>query len=458
MKKIFIVAAVCTLAAGCSETEKLSVNAPSADSRDIRLSVGVGDMQTRAGYTGDNLDAFQLIIDNKDNADYSCNLRMQKTDGAWNAADGASLTWNPAAPEVTVYAVAPAMDGVVPSESLVMDIPSDQSSEDVLKSADFLLAKKNVDFAATDGQIALTLEHKLSRLVISSTAEVNNVKVNGAILRGTCDLTAEAPSVTAASDAEVSSVTPLKNADGTYECILLPQSTSGMTVTYTKDGSDYEFRVADGQLEAGASYTASLKVAESKIIEIELDRSGWAVTGKFDEREWDEQSHFRHLLDGDCSTFFESDWSGEDDAYDTPVILVIDTRTVQNFSKVGIMHRAADFSHNYKLEFYVSSDDRTWWNFDHDAYWEGKTSSGVGDKSVFDGWKTDTNWETMEGWEQVCPEVTMSSLKNPEIEYFNLDSSKSGRYFIIRCPKGGRPYRPLEFAEIYLYRNETVVE
>jgi F5/8 type C domain len=456
MKKIFIVAAVCALAAGCSQTEKLPVNATSADSRDIRLSVGVGDMQTRAGYTGDNLDAFQLIIDNKDNADYSCNLRMQKTDGAWNAADGASLTWNPAAPEVTVYAVAPAMDGVVPSESLVMDIPSDQSSEDVLKSADFLLAKKNVDFAATDGQIALSLEHKLSRLVISSTAEVNNVKVNGAILRGTCDLTAEAPSVTAASDAEVSSVTPLKNADGTYECILLPQSTSGMTVTYTKDGTDYEFRVADGQLEAGASYTASLKVAENKIIEIELDRSGWAVTGKFDEREWNTPSNFKHLFDGDVETYWTSDWNGPN-ACDQPVILVIDTKKEQTFSKVGIIHRAADFIHDCRLEFYVSSDEKTWWNFDHDAYWTGKTE-GV-ERRDFDGWKTETNWSTQEGWEKVGGEVTMSNLPNPQIEYISLDDSKSGRYFIIKCPEGGRGLRDmLEFAEIYLYRNETVVE
>ncbi|MDE7128577.1 MAG: fimbrillin family protein, partial [Bacteroidales bacterium] len=330
MKKIFIVAAVCALSIGCSQTEKLPVNNPLEGRRDIRLTVGVDGLLTRAGHTGDNLDAFQLIIDNKDNADYSCNLRMQKTDGDWNAAGGASLTWNPAAPEVTVYAVAPAMDGIVPAESIAIDIPSEQNSEDVLKSADFLLAKKHVDLAAAGGQIALTLEQKLSRLVISSSADVQNVKVNGVFLHGTCDLTAETPLVAVAADAEVSSVTPLKNADGSYECILLPQSTSGMTITYSYAGSDYEFRFADALLEAGASYTVALKAVENRIIEI--DRTGWTVTGKYEERrelpEWHNgivQTLLTNIVDKDLATFWESDWSGGN-AKDIPPILVIDTK------------------------------------------------------------------------------------------------------------------------------------
>lgn len=446
MKRFFIVAAACAMAAGCSQTEKLSVNAPSADSRDIRLSVGVGDMQTRAGYTGDNLDAFQLIIDNKDNADYSCNLRMQKTDGAWNAADGASLTWNPDAPGVTVYAVAPAMDGVNLAESLTIDVPDDQSTEDKLKSADFLLAKKNVDLAATEGQIALTLEHKLSRLVIAG--EVYNVKVNGAILHGTCDLTAEVPSVTVASDAEVSSVTPLKNADGTYECVLLPQSTSGMTITYTKYGAEYEFKFAESQLQEGKSYPVSLKVMPDNTVM--LDRTGWTVTGKYCEYESDGRGYFRYMLDGDPETFWESDWNGPN-AIDLPEIVVIDTGKEQSFDKVGLMNRAGEDGHNYNVEFYVSTDDKTWWNFDHEQW----RLNGGNDKSdpALAAWKTETNWETQTNWIQVGS-ATMKNLHSSDMERFDIDGSKQGRYFIIKVTSNGNRGMA-EFAEIYLYRKNA---
>lgn len=50
MKKIFLSAAVIGLLASCSQTEGLSVDNSTADSRRIQLSVGVGDLQTRAGY------------------------------------------------------------------------------------------------------------------------------------------------------------------------------------------------------------------------------------------------------------------------------------------------------------------------------------------------------------------------------------------------------------------------
>ena len=450
MKKIFILAAFCGLYAGCTQAELPDNVDNIAGDNSIRLNVVI-DGETRAGWTGENLDTFQLIIDNKTDSDYSCNLLMRKTDGVWAAADGAALKWNPEAAEATVYAFAPAKEGVNPAEVLAVEIPADQSSEEAVKAADFLLGRRDVDFSATDGALDITLEHKLSRLVIKSAAGITNVKVNGAVLRGTCDLASEIPAVTPAAGGEAGSIIPL-NTGNAYECILMPQSTAGLTVSYTVGSTEYEFKFEEGRLEPGMSYPVALKYHRP----VALDRTGWAVTGKFEEREWGNNVRFSYVLDGDFNTYLETDWNGPNSC-DQPVLLVIDTKEEQNFTNAGIMLRNEDSGrHNYTLEFYVSSDDRTWWNFDHDTVWEGITAEI--NRSLFNGWKSDTNWESQENWTKVGGPVTLSDLRNPEVEYIDLDGSKSGRYFIIKCPQGGRGERDiLEIAEVYLCRGTELV-
>ncbi len=397
-------------------------------------------------------------------------------DGAWTALEGGSdLVWPESYDEpVTYSAWYPATAGVSFSSFI---LPADQSAYEGISSADFMTCTKEIWEKPSDCVLPLELDRQTARVIINITGIEEKMGEVTAV-----EITSMYSAISPANlEGPVKAVRAYKVAADKYAALVIPgtgvsgevfvkvTTSQGGTVNISdiKDavaGKSYTYDVYIGSRDATISdpavsdWTGGTLDGSTFITKtIALDRSGWSVTGKFDEREWNEPSHFRHLLDGDGSTFWESDWSGENDAYDTPVILVIDTKAVQSFSKIGLMNRNTDYDndkHHYRLEFYVSTDDRTWWNFDHDAFWEGKTSSGVGDKSVFDGWKTETNWETMEGWEQVCPEVTMASLHNPEIEYFNLDSSKSGRYFIIRCPKGGRPLRPLEFAEIYLYRTE----
>ena len=109
MKKIFLSAAVIGLLASCSQTEGLSVDNSTADSRRIQLSVGVGDLQTRAGYNSENLEQFQLIIDNPGNVEYNYNILMQKGDDGWNTSSGEALMWDPNTPNITVCAFAPAL-------------------------------------------------------------------------------------------------------------------------------------------------------------------------------------------------------------------------------------------------------------------------------------------------------------------------------------------------------------
>lgn len=233
------------------------------------------------------------------------------------------------------------------------------------------------------------------------------------------------------------------------------QKTGDLFITFTGAKLDWGDYVLPIRIDSEPVASSPEKNMHMLVIHHSSD---WEITGKFDEREWDCKSHFSHLLDGDASTFWLSDWNGPN-AIDQPVILVIDTKTSQSFSKVGFIHyhdpdpnkAEIEDNHNYTLEFYVSSDDRTWWNYDHDAFWLGKTSGGVERSDVNTSWKTETNWESQSGWEKVGAVSEMKSLHNPEVEYIDLDSSKSGRYFIIKCPEGGRGRRDiLEFAEIEL--------
>ena len=180
----------------------------------------------------------------------------------------------------------------------------------------------------------------------------------------------------------------------------------------------------------------------------------WEITGKYEERREDPswhggvvQGYFRNLLDGDPNTFWESDWNG-DTARDMPVILVIDTKEEQFFSKVGILNRGNDKGqlgkHKYTVEFYVSSDPKTWWNFDHDKAWNNLPNK---EEWSHEEWKIDTNWESQENWKKVG-QATMKSL-HFDVESFDLDSSIKGRYFIIKVlDKSERGL--VEFAEIYL--------
>ena len=65
------------------------------------------------------------------------------------------------------------------------------------------------------------------------------------------------------------------------------------------------------------------------------------------------------------------------------------------------------------------------------------------------GWKTDTNWENQANWVPVGKVTEMKSLHHPEYEYFDLDSSVKGRYFIIKVTYSGTRDM-VEFAEIDL--------
>ena len=466
---LYLLAAVAVLSACDKDNPAGTEPEPVADKVIIDPVVNVFTKSNPAN------DALQAVFNEGDMLGVACGegtpvIYTKGEDDIWTPEEGKDLFWEESYDEPVAFnAYYPATDGVSFSTFI---LPADQSSEAKVNSADYMTCTAEISEKPEDCILPLDLDRRTARVIINITGIEEKMGEVTAV-----DITSRYSAISPVNvEGPAKVVRAYKVAADRYAALVIPGSgvsgevfvkvatSKGGTVNISdiKDavaGKSYTYDVYIGSRDATISDPAvsdwtggTLDGSTFMTKTIALDRTGWSVTGKFDEREWNTPSNFKHLFDGDVETYWTSDWNGPN-ACDQPVILVIDTKKEQTFSKVGIIHRAADFIHDCRLEFYVSSDEKTWWNFDHDAYWTGKTE-GV-ERRDFDGWKTETNWSTQEGWEKVGGEVTMSNLPNPQIEYITLDDSKSGRYFIIKCPEGGRGLRDmLEFPEVYLYRTE----
>ena len=476
---LYLLAAVAVLSACDKDNPAGTEPEPVADKVIIDPVVNVFTKSNPAN------DALQAVFNEGDMLGVACGegtpvIYTKGEDDVWTPEEGKDLFWEESYDEpVTFNAYYPATDGVSFSTFI---LPADQSSEAKINSADYMTCTAEISEKPEDCILPLDLDRRTARVIINITGVEEKMGEVTAV-----DITSRYSAISPVNvEGPAKVVRAYKLAADRYAALVIPGSgvsgevfvkvttSKGGTVNISdiKDavaGKSYTYDVYIGSRDATISDPAvsdwtggTLDGSTFMTKTIALDRTGWSVTGKFDEREWSTPSNFKHLLDGDANTFWLSDWNGPN-AIDQPVILVIDTRTRQSFSKVGFIHyhdpdpnkAEIEDNHNYTLEFYVSSDDRTWWNYDHDAFWSDKTSGGVERNNVNTSWKTDTNWEDQSGWEKVGAVSEMKSLHNPEVEYIDLDSSKSGRYFIIKCPEGGRGRREiLEFTEIYLYRTE----
>lgn len=470
---LYLLAAVAVLSACDKDNPAGTEPEPVADKVIIDPVVNVFTKSNPAN------DALQAVFNEGDMLGVACGedtpvIYTKGDDDIWTPEEGKDLFWEESYDEpVTFNAYYPATDGVSFSTFI---LPADQSSEAKINSADYMTCTAEVSEKPEDCILPLDLDRRTARVIINITGVEEKMGEVTAV-----DITSRYSAISPVNvEGPAKVVRAYKLAADRYAALVIPgagvsgevfvkvTTSKGGTVNISdiKDavaGKSYTYDVYIGSRDATISDPAvsdwtggTLDGSTFMTKTIALDRTGWSVTGKYEEMREDPswhggvlQGYFSNLLDGDPNTFWESDWNG-DNARDIPPVIVIDTKTVQSFSKIGLMNRNAEQDkHNYRLEFYVSTDDNTWWNFDHAQAW-----SELGNKDAWshEEWKTVTNWESQENWINVGS-CTMQSLHNPEIEYCDIDSSKSGRYFIIKFADRGK--RGLsEFSEIYLYRTE----
>lgn len=250
---------------------------------------------SRAGYDAMNLERFGLMIRNSENAAYNYHKQMVGSGSAWSTSDGQQMLWDAERTPVTMIAYAPFMSEATPDASLTVNALTNQSTEENVKSSDFLLMKATVDpeqDLTADGKLKISLNHAMSKLIIkitvngttdASMSKLGDMAINGAVVNATCDLSAAAPVVVPAADAVVATVAPYKGTES-CECILPPQKIAeGFSVNFSYDGKLYIWTAKEPiELEKGVEHTLTLNVNTTVRLAAKIARN-WA-TGQLIDR------------------------------------------------------------------------------------------------------------------------------------------------------------------------------
>ena len=296
MKKIFYIIALGVGLAGRSnnEDELLSTGSFPED-HVIRIITEVNEPLSRAGYDVTNLERFGLMIRNSENAAYNYHKQMVSSGNAWSTSDGQQMLWDAERTPVTMIAYAPYMSEAAPDASLAVNALTNQTTEENVKSSDFLLMKATVDpeqDLTADGKLKISLSHAMSKLLIKITVngttdaamnKLGDMSINGAVVNGICDLSATVPIVVPAPDAVVATVAPYKGTES-CECILPPQKIAeGFSVNFSYDGKLYIWTAEEAiELEKGVEHTLTLNVNTTVRLAAKMARN-WA-TGQLIDR------------------------------------------------------------------------------------------------------------------------------------------------------------------------------
>lgn len=159
-KKVFQLASFALLLASCSANEEL----PEQDNllgTPITITAGVGDMQTRAGYSNENLPSYFYINIDQEGTEYDYyNVRMEKQSDNSYAPKNTALIWGSTKNNVAIQAYY-----LGPSS----DFNNQYSSGYSIEETDLLGATSavNGDITISGSTIAIRFRHILSKLDVT---------------------------------------------------------------------------------------------------------------------------------------------------------------------------------------------------------------------------------------------------------------------------------------------------
>lgn len=473
--RYFYLLAALTAFSACSNDDDEVQGQSSATNADkvlINAVVDGNSLFTRSNPMGAN-DASQQTFNQGDKLAVGCGdeLPVVYTMGAdknWTTEGEDGLAWAESYPEaVAYYAYYPAVASVSFSTFI---LPADQSSNENITNADYMTGTTEISERPADGVLKLNMNRRMARVIIKiagveeGLGSVTSLIVNSQYA-AISPVNVEGP---------VKSITPYAMDNDTYAALVIPGEGSN-TETFVEVGTTTGgTRKITGikPAEAGKSYTYDLYVGErgatlsDPIVEDwtegtlqgtltvtaakRLERTGWRVTGKFEENEGES---FMKLIDGDTNTFWRSDWCYR--GCDKPYYVVIDLGENANyvFTGVEIMeHR--EITGPYKCNFYVT--DQWEWReplrdlggtegYEGDWHWNTHGGNGTLDT---------TKWS--EGWTKVNnADITLESSADFQKISINNENAK-GRYFMIEVTEmEGNPNSWIGFAEIYLWGKDA---
>lgn len=309
MKKVLFMLPAVTLAtlASCSSDESSPV--AGTPGNEIRVTTEVMDL-SRAGHTTDNLTSFGLII-GSDNEIFSYHKQMTKAGTEWSAADAAPMYWEDQAKAVDVIAYAPYRADELNSKSKIeIDVEADQSTEEGVKTSDFIAMKKPGFVPQSglnaEGKLAVAMAHMMSKVYINveypefydqadaanpmQSLTVDGLKVNATLDLGAWDGTREAATLAIDPNSAAETMTPYASGFDaaarkvSYEFIAVPQ-TANAEIKFMIAGTPYSWTATGLDLRSGYATTINLSidktgVSTDKDVTVDPWEEGGSISGK----------------------------------------------------------------------------------------------------------------------------------------------------------------------------------
>ena len=281
--RFFALAALTFALAACSnDNEELNIDGPVA----AKFAAGIAPATRASGTTWDAGDRIGItgIGTVYDNVPYILKNGTFEAEG--------TVIYFQSTEEVVFRAYYPYQDNVASEAAVPVTLPADQSDADKLTTIDYMWA--TADWAASNGIINMTLNHKMSLLKLDVTdgegfslSEIKNM--DAAILgtipsEGTWDLTT-GTITRAATGTSIGAITPymVDNGDGTltYYALVMPGTTFAEHSRF--------FQLADGSTTYSyvLNIPGGITAVESQYCNISLtvDRSGITM-GTFTVGDW----------------------------------------------------------------------------------------------------------------------------------------------------------------------------
>ena len=327
--QLITLAAAALCLAACTNEESISHDFL-ADTP-IKLNVSVDEPTTREGYSNaDTPTSFGLGVmhNNINNEDkYNYGVLAELEDNNWKTYDiipffidgtkkEVTMLWANMNDKVTVYAIS---DITYSRDGSIHNHPTDQTTLDALKKADFLAMPYtqvvptqdgiNVEFKHTMSKIKLTIElGDEYEFTADVDKKITDVKIDGSLVKAYCDIRSSTDNPQFSFKSHYGDPTPIspyfigatpysktegtiKRATASYEAILIPQiiESGKFTVSFRVDGKLYEWAYNNElTLTPTTAYTLKLSAGNDKVQPVSFSVSPWvAGNGEGEEKETD---------------------------------------------------------------------------------------------------------------------------------------------------------------------------
>lgn len=310
---LILAAALALLAVSC---DKNNSSEPDDSGREIKVSPAVEGV-TRGSYTTETLEDFDLFIENPRNARYSyTNRRFTKnSEGKW--LPQSLMLWERSVGQpqnVSLLALSPALEtgGHSLTDTPIANVEVEKRQSAESRKSDLLYFSLNDDDDTwrnrfnDSGELTLEFSHALSLFTmeltlgtefnrdgVPETNPVTDLKVEGTVLTGVFEGVGNGYYKVKPTTDPVEAVYPYvtewtKATDKNgrckvrYECILIPQTSVRLTVSFVVNGTPYKWTSGDASFTMGTSRNLPLFVGKDEVIAGEVTVNPWDNGGEKD--------------------------------------------------------------------------------------------------------------------------------------------------------------------------------